>query len=148
MTIRKIELGDLKQVATLFDQYRVFYKKESDEAGAMEFLKQRLEGNESVIFGSFAHDGTMTGFTQLYPLFSSTRMQKFWLLNDLYVHKDYRKQGFSIALIEQAKVLCRDSGACGMMLETAKSNKEGNQLYPKTGFELDSDHNFYEWTVN
>jgi hypothetical protein len=35
-----------------------------------------------------------------------------------------------------------------MMLETAKSNKEGNQLYPKTGFELDSDHNFYEWTVH
>lgn len=147
MNIRKAELSDLRSLAELFDQYRIFYKKESDLEGAQSFLKERLERNESEIFVSFNDEGIMTGFTQLYPLFSSTRMQRFWLLNDLYVNENYRRQGFSVGLIERAKKLCRDSGACGMMLETAKSNREGIGLYPKTGFDLDIDHNYYEWNV-
>lgn len=147
MNIRKAELSDLRSLAELFDQYRIFYKKESDLEGAQAFLKERLERNESEIFVSFNDEGIMTGFTQLYPLFSSTRMQRFWLLNDLYVNENYRRQGFSVGLIERAKKLCRDSDACGMMLETAKSNREGNGLYPKTGFDLDIDHNYYEWNV-
>lgn len=147
MIIRKAELGDLRSLAELFDEYRVFYKKESDIPGAQSFLKDRIEKNQSEIFISFNEEGIMTGFTQLYPLFSSTRMQPFWLLNDLYVNAKYRRQGFSIGLIETAKTLCRESGACGMMLETAKTNVEGNKLYPKTGFELDVDHNYYEWSV-
>ncbi|MEP2670164.1 MAG: GNAT family N-acetyltransferase [Cyclobacteriaceae bacterium] len=147
MIIRKAELGDLRSLAVLFDEYRVFYKKDSDILSAQSFLKERIEKNESEIFVSFNEEGIMTGFTQLYPLFSSTRMQRFWLLNDLYVNGNYRRQGFSVGLIERAKALCRESGACGMMLETAKTNVEGNKLYPKTGFELDSDHNYYEWSV-
>ncbi len=147
MNIRKAELSDLRSLAELFNQYRVFYKKESDLEGAQLFLKERIEGNESEIFVSFNDEGIMTGFTQLYPLFSSTLMQRFWLLNDLYVNASYRRQGFSVGLIERAKTLCRESGACGMMLETAKSNVEGNELYPKTGFELDIDHNYYTWSI-
>lgn len=147
MNIRKAELSDLRSLAELFDQYRIFYKKESDLVGVEAFLKERIEKNESEIFVSFNDEKIMTGFTQLYPLFSSTRMQRFWLLNDLYVNANYRRQGFSVGLIERAKKLCRDSGACGMMLETAKSNNEGNQLYPKTGFELDIDHNYYTWNI-
>jgi len=34
-----------------------------------------------------------------------------------------------------------------MMLETAKDNHVGNQLYPTTGWTLDEDHNFYTWDV-
>jgi GNAT superfamily N-acetyltransferase len=147
VNIRKAELSDLRSLAELFDQYRIFYKKESDLVGVEAFLKERIEKNESEIFVSFNDEKIMTGFTQLYPLFSSTRMQRFWLLNDLYVNANYRRQGFSVGLIERAKKLCRDSGACGMMLETAKSNNEGNQLYPKTGFELDIDHNYYTWNI-
>lgn len=147
MIIRKAELSDLRSLAELFDQYRGFYKKESDLGNAQSFLKERIEGNESEIFVSFNDEEIMTGFTQLYPLFSSTRMQRFWLLNDLYVNASYRRQGFSVGLIDRAKKLCRDSGACGMMLETSKLNVEGNGLYPKTGFELDVDHNYYTWSM-
>jgi len=145
--VRKAELKDLEAIANLFDQYRVFYKKESDIEGAKFFLKERMAKGESQIFVALNNEGKMTGFTQLFPLFSSTRMKRFWLLNDLFVHSDYRRQGFSIALIEKAKELCRQTNSCGMMLETAKSNVEGNALYPKTGFHLDVDHNYYEWEV-
>ena len=74
-------------------------------------------------------------------------MKRFWLLNDLYVDSNFRGQGFSKALIEQSKELCRESDSCGMMLETAKDNHVGNQLYPATGWTLDEDHNFYSWDV-
>lgn len=66
------------------------------------------------------------------------------VLNDLFVNYDYRKKGISLGLIDQAKELVEKSGACGMYLETEKSNLVGNNLYPKAGFEL-NDSNFYQW---
>jgi GNAT superfamily N-acetyltransferase len=100
-----------------------------------------------LIFVSFDEANVMTGFTQLYPLFSSTRMKRLWLLNDLFVDERFRGKGFSIALIEKSKELCYQTGACGLLLETAKSNTIGNNLYPRTSFFLDEDHNYYSWDV-
>jgi len=143
-TIRKANASDLDQLSVLFNAYRVFYKKEPDLKGANDFLKARMHDNDSEIFVC-EEEKTLTGFVQLYPLFSSTRMKKLWLLNDLFVDSTNRRKGISVALLEKAKELCRETGACGMYLETAKSNVIGNQLYPRTGFVLNSDHNFYDW---
>ena len=146
MEIRKASLEDIDSLAILFDQYRVFYEKSSDISAAKKFLTERLTANESVVF--VAMDGNvMTGFTQLYPLFSSTRMKRLWLLNDLFVESRFRGKGISVQLIERAKQHCRETGACALTLETAKSNIIGNNLYPSTGFTLDNDHNYYSWDV-
>jgi len=147
MNIEKATLSDLEELTELFDSYRIFYEKSSDKEAGKAFLKERIENDESVIYISRNEDGVATGFVQLYPIFSSTRMKRFWLLNDLYVDSNFRGQGFSKALIEQSKELCRESDSCGMMLETAKDNHVGNQLYPATGWTLDEDHNFYSWDV-
>jgi GNAT superfamily N-acetyltransferase len=143
--IQQATIHQLEPLSILFDSYRVFYKKNSDVESAKKFLHERIDKNESIIFVSFDEKNVMTGFTQLYPLFSSTRMKRLWLLNDLFVNSNYRGQGFSVALIEQAKKLCKETNACGLMLETAKTNDIGNKLYPKTGFTLDEDHNYYSW---
>ena len=144
--VRSATQDDLPALAELFDAYRIFYEKKSDIPGAMAFLFDRLQNNESVIFVSET-DGRLTGFTQLYPLFSSTRMKRLWLLNDLYVSPEWRGQGHSIALIDAAKQHAIKTNAAGLMLETATSNFIGNQLYPKTGFVCDEDHNYYSWDV-
>ena len=146
MNIRKTTSADLNQLAQLFDGYRVFYRKNSDLDGAFSFLKERLEQKDSEIYVC-EFEGKLIGFVQLYPLFSSTRMKKLWLLNDLFVDSDYRGKGVSVQLIERAKQLVRDSNACGMFLETEKSNKIGNNLYPKTGFTFNEGSNFYDWNV-
>ena len=86
-------------------QFRWFYR----------FLKERIENQDSEIFVA-EEKGIFTGFTQLYPLFSSTRMKRYWLLNDLFVNVNYRGKGFSKALIEAAKELCKTSKSCGMLL--------------------------------
>ena len=105
-----------------------------------------MKNNESVIYIALDNEkNKIVGFVQLYPLFSSTRMQKLWLLNDLYVIETYRSKGISKMLIDAGKNLCKDTNACGLMLETAKDNIIGNQLYPATDFVLDTEHNFYFW---
>lgn len=142
---RKVVIKDLNQLAELFDQYRIFYHKDSDIPAAENFLKERIENKDSEIFIAES-EGKLVGFVQLYPLFSSTRMQRYWLLNDLYVNENYRGKGFSKELIEESKELAKSTNAAGILLETGKSNDIGNQLYPSCGFEIYDEVNFYEWT--
>lgn len=145
MEIRKAHQNDLDSLAKLFDLYRIFYKKTSDLAGAKQFLYDRMINEESEIFVATDESNNFTGFVQLYPIFSSTRMKRLWLLNDLFVATEYRGKGISLALIERSKELCRSTDACGLLLETAKTNTVGNHLYPRAGFELESESNFYVW---
>lgn len=145
--IRLAKVEDLQQIARLFDDYRVWYRKNSDLSGAEQFIKHRLLQNDSVIYVSEGN-GLLNGFTQLYPLFSSVKMSKIWLLNDLFVQPEYRGKGISRALIDAAKQYCIETSAAGLMLETEKTNIIGNQLYPATGFELIEESNFYWWGNN
>lgn len=135
----------IDQVVELFDAYRVWYRKSSDKAAAKAFLSERISGKESVIYVCENEANQLVGFTQLYPIFSSTRMKKMWLLNDLFVAPDYRGRGISKLLIEKAKDLARSNNASGILLETEKNNDIGNHLYPSAGFELEK-NNFYFWT--
>jgi len=146
--IRTAQLADMDQLPALFDNYRIFYGKESDIDGATRFLSDRISRSESVIFVAETGEDKLAGFVQLYPVFSSTRMKRLWLLNDLFVDKNFRGQGISVELIERAKGLCKETNACGLILETAKTNAVGNSLYRKTDFILDKAHNYYSWDAN
>jgi GNAT superfamily N-acetyltransferase len=145
MQIREVRSSDLDSLVILFDCYRVFYKNSSDIKAAKNFIEERINNNDSKIYICELEDEKIVGFVQLYPLFSSTRMKKLYLLNDLFVNPDYRGQGYSVKLIERAKSLVIESSACAMFLETEKSNMIGNNLYPKMGFELNEGSNFYQW---
>ncbi|NPA10316.1 MAG: GNAT family N-acetyltransferase [Chlorobi bacterium] len=144
---RKAQLTDVQQLAELFDQYRIFYHKDSDIPAAEKFLTERIENNDSEIFVA-ENEGKLVGFVQLYPLFSSTRMKRYWLLNDLYVNENSRGKGFSKQLIEASKELAKSTDAAGILLETGKSNDIGNKLYPSCGFEIYDEVNFYEWKIS
>jgi ribosomal protein S18 acetylase RimI-like enzyme len=144
---RKATVQDVPQLSELFDQYRIFYHKDSDIPAAEKFLTERIQNKDSEIFVA-ENEGKLVGFVQLYPLFSSTRMKRYWLLNDLYVNDNHRGKGFSKELIGEAKELAKSTDACGVLLETGKSNDIGNQLYPSCGFEIYDEVNFYEWTNN
>ena len=137
----------LDSVSELFDAYRVFYRQESDPEAAGNFIQQRLQNQDSVIYLAL-QDDQPAGFVQLYPLFSSVRMARIWLLNDLYVRPEFRGKQIGKALIERAKTLARESEAAGLLLETEKTNTIGNNLYPTTGFDLVDGSNFYFWTAN
>ena len=120
-------------------------RKPSDRDMAYRFLMERILKEESVIYLAEADHTEFCGFVQLYPLFSSTRMKRLWLLNDLFVQPEFRGQGVSKQLINKAKELARETDAAGLLLETEKSNMIGNKLYPSTGFELETKTNYYFW---
>ena len=144
---KQATINNLGELAPLFDAYRQFYDKKSDVKAAEKFLEARIVNDESVIFLAYNAEEKAVGFVQLFPSFSSTRMKRFWILNDLFVSPEFRGQGFSRELIEEAKNLCRKTDACAMLLETSVTNDIGNSLYPSAGFQLRDDANFYEWEV-
>ena len=146
MRIEKASASDVDELGVLFNEYRVFYDMPANLLAACEFLKERIDNRESVIFLSRNKKNTITGFVQLYPIFSSTRMKRLWLLNDLFVLPAFRGTGISVALMDAAKVFSKKTASCGLVLETSKTNKVANELYQRIGFVLDNYHNYYSWS--
>jgi ribosomal protein S18 acetylase RimI-like enzyme len=134
--IRRATLEDLDLVAPLFDGYRRFYGQAADIPRAKAFLRERLERNESTILLAM-RDGTAAGFTQLYPLFSSVRTARLWLLNDLFVAEHARRGGVAHALLDAAVAFAREQGAAGVMLETMRDNAPARALYRAAGWHED-----------
>ena len=95
MRIRTAFIEDLDQLVTLFEEYRAFYHKPAQPEVAREFLRNRMNNKESVIYVAELKNKSLAGFVQLYPYFSSTNLKRLWLLNDLYVNPNYRGQGIS-----------------------------------------------------
>ncbi len=147
LQIRHPELHDLEKLAELLDAYRVFYGQESDIPAALDFLSHRILENESVVFIAVEPTNAFSGFVQLYPIFSSVKLKRMWLLNDLYVTEASRGQGIGRMLIDACKSFCIETDSGGLLLETAKTNIVANNLYLNTGFTVQYAQNFYFWDV-
>jgi len=136
-TIRRATLDDLDAIAPLFDAYRRFYHQPGDVDRARDFLRERMLHSESVVLLA-QRDGTAAGFTQLYPLFSSVRTARLWLLNDLFVAEGARRHGVARALLDAATDFAREQGAAGLMLETMADNAPARALYRAAGWHEDA----------
>lgn len=137
LTIRRADQNDVDAIAPLFDAYRCFYAQPSDPERAREWLLERLQRDESVILVG-ERTGTVVGFTQLYPMFSSVRTARLWVLNDLFVAEDARRCGAARALLDAAAQFAREDGAAGIMLETACDNAPARALYVAAGWTEDA----------
>jgi len=142
VSIRRAGADDLDTLAALFDAYRQFYDQRSNVSGARAFLSERLALDESVLL--LAEDeGRAVGFVQLYPLFSSVRMGRVWVLNDLYVAPEARRSGVARALLEASTAFARDRGALGLQLETGADNRQAQALYRDAGWTQDANLHFH-----
>ncbi|EOG7645171.1 GNAT family N-acetyltransferase, partial [Vibrio cholerae] len=137
MEIIKVSLKELELLVPLFDAYRVFYGQSSNREIAHEFLKSRIQNEESVSFLAIDKMGIAVGFTQLYPSFSSVSVARVWILNDLYVVPESRGQGVSKQLMNAAREFALNEKAKGLALETAESNTVAQKLYESLGYEKD-----------
>ncbi|WP_064094250.1 GNAT family N-acetyltransferase [Rossellomorea aquimaris] len=137
MKVRRAVLSDVEELAQLFNDYRTFYHQPSDIEGARLFLKERLSRDESVVF-VVVDEKEMVGFTQLYPSFSSVSLQPMWILNDLFVAPQARKQGVGQMLLDGAKEHAIQSGAKSLILETDWDNVFAQKLYEKNDYERDT----------
>lgn len=136
LAISRAGPADLDALALLFDAYRGFYGQASDIAGARDWLRSRLRVGESVVLVA-KRAGNAAGFVQLYPMFSSVRMARTWILNDLFVDAAARRGGVARALLDAAAAFAREDGAAGLSLETGRDNAAARALYRAAGWHED-----------
>lgn len=147
----RIVRAGVEHVATitpLFDAYRQFYKLPPDAERGRKFLSERLSRGESVVFLAMAEGETgwvAVGLTQLYPTFSSLSLKRLWILSDLFVSPQVRKLGVGRALMERARQLAAETGAEGLVLETAIDNQSAQALYERLGWKRDE--KFYRYAL-
>ena len=137
LTTRRATRADLDAIVPLFDAYRGFYGQPSDPERARAWLDERMRRDESAVLVA-ERDGTVVGFVQLYPMFSSVRTARTWILNDLYVDAAARRGGAARALLDAATAFARDQGAGGISLETTRDNAPARALYRSAGWDEDA----------
>jgi ribosomal protein S18 acetylase RimI-like enzyme len=137
MPIQAATAADLDELAALFAGYLTFYQVDKPLAAVRDFLAARLRRGDSTLLLARDDQGVACGFVQLYPFYSSLALEPAWLLSDLYVSEAARRQGIGEALMNAARAHAEASGACGLQLETAKSNLPGQALYERLGYVRD-----------
>ncbi|MGJ8678594.1 MAG: GNAT family N-acetyltransferase [Akkermansiaceae bacterium] len=145
--IQQLQNESLAQLVPLFDQYMVFYGKDSNPKKYEAYLRERIEKKEATVFIAFDEDDQPVGFVLNYHSFSSTALGKIIVLNDLYVSETQRKNGIGQKLIERTFEFAKELGAVRVDLGTAKTNIIAQGLYDKIGFIKDTDFYAYSYTL-
>jgi len=145
ISVRQATIHDLDLVAPLFDAYRVFYGQPTNLVESTQFLRERFQHLESVVLLAVDDEGEGAGFVQLYPYFTSVRVARLYLLNDLFVAAKARRQGVAAALLHEAEAYAKAVGAVGMTLTTAHTNLPAQRLYESLGWQRDEE--FREYAV-
>jgi ribosomal protein S18 acetylase RimI-like enzyme len=133
ITVRRAQPEDHALLVPLFEGYRAFYRCVPDEQASRAFLSERLTRADSTIFIALEEENA-AGFVQLYPLFSSLRMRRAWILNDLFVAPSYRGRHVARQLMDAARVMAVETGAASIALETAPDNHSARRLYESLGY--------------
>ena len=134
VVVREASVHDLDTVAPLFNAYRQFYQQPDDLERSRGFLHERFAHHESTVLLALDSEKTALGFTQLYPLFSSVRCVRTYLLNDLFVAPAARKHGVGARLLTAAAEFARVNGAASLSLSTAIDNTTAQSLYESQGW--------------
>ncbi len=145
MDIIRAQQEHIEEVARLFDLYRQFYECEGDIGLATNFISERINNDESVIFLA-QEQGKGLGFVQLYPSFCSVDAVKIFILYDLYVDAAGRKSGVGQGLMEQTTQFAKEAGASRLDLLTAHRNLAGQTLYEKLGYKKVNE-DFYAYSL-
>jgi ribosomal protein S18 acetylase RimI-like enzyme len=144
MKIALAQIEQLEEIAELFDLYRGFYQQSADLAAANNFIQERLQKNDSIIFVASDRDN-IVGFIQLYPSFSSVSMKRIWILNDLFVRETKRNQGVARLLMSAAADFARETAAIRIVLSTQISNNSAQTLYESLGYTKNEE--FYQYQL-
>lgn len=133
--IRRATVVDVDQLTDLVEQYRAFYKQEPN-AKTKQYLTDRLSNGESIVFVA-EENGTLVGFTQCYPTFSTVSLSQIWLLNDLFVDPNHRGKHIADELMVMAESEAKAAGATRIWLRTAHTNTPAQALYEGRGWVQD-----------
>lgn len=149
MRIVQATLEHLDLLAPLFVKYREFYGMLSYPESSRKFLEKRLRRKESVIYLALAdEEDRLLGFCQLYPSFSSLSLKRVWILNDIYVAEEARRQLVADHLLQHAKQMARETHAVRMRVSTSVDNEVAQKVYESIGFREDQEFKNYTLPIS
>ncbi len=139
MRIVQATLEHLDLLTPMFIKYREFYGELALPDSSRKFLENRLKRKESVIYMALADDeDRLLGYCQLYPSFSSLSLKRVWILNDIYVAEDARRQLVADRLLQTAKKMAKDTNAIRLRVATSQNNLAAQKTYESIGFREDT----------
>ncbi len=144
-TIHKANINEAELIAPLFNEYRKFYQQKDNIRLSAQFLQARLSNSQSIVF--FAFDSIKKiccGFLQLYPSFSSVNAKSILILNDLFVDKNYRKQGIGKNLIINSHNFAIAQGYASVNLSTLADNHSAQKFYQNLGYKENTQYINYK----
>ncbi|WP_449620925.1 N-acetyltransferase family protein [Robertmurraya sp. Marseille-Q9965] len=141
--IRQASEQDIPQLKELMLLYIVdFYQQPKPNQDELVGLIQHLIDNPSSGLQFVAEEeGELLGFSTLYFTFSTLKVKKAAILNDLFVSPRARGKKVGEALFQRNLNYIRDNNFASMTWETAKDNVIAQSLYNKMGGQLS------EWLV-
>ncbi len=149
MRIVQATLEHLDQLTPLFVKYREYYGQLAYPESSRKFLENRLTRKESVIYLALAADeDRLLGFCQLYPSYSSLSLKRVWILNDIYVAEDARRQLVADRLLQTAKKMAKETNAVRMRCSTSIDNEVAHKVYESIGFIVDTEFKNYVLPIN
>lgn len=141
-TIRQAAIQDLQRIVSIFDSYREYFGQKKEQDMVEEFLFDRFEHLESVIFIA-EQQGEVIGFAQLYPVFSSLTLQRVWLLNDFFIAEEFRGSGVGTQLFTKVREFTLLTKSKGIELSVEHTNKKAWSFWEKQGFKQDEEFRYY-----
>ncbi|SEM34364.1 GNAT family N-acetyltransferase [Halomonas caseinilytica] len=147
ITIRAATHAHLDDLVPLVDGYRRFYHQPGDVDGARRFMSERLVKGDAHVLLALDDDDHAIGFAQLFPVPSTTSLASRWILNDLFVIPEARRQGAGSALLEAARERAHAHGVSQLMLRTQVDNEMAKARYHALGWQRDAVFDTYLLTI-
>jgi ribosomal protein S18 acetylase RimI-like enzyme len=145
LNIHPAAADDVPALARLFDAYRVFYEAASAPKEAEAFVARLVADGRTRFFlarQAGSNPSPPLGFVHLMPSISTVAMRPIWLLEDLFVAPEARRQGVAGALMRHAEAFARQTAAERLTLATAHNNLRAQSLYQAMGYAKE-DHFWY-----
>ena len=145
VVIRPAMEQDISELYELMLQYIVdFYKQPvPKERDLKDLIHHLMENPSSGLQFVAEHQGELVGFATLYFTFSTLKVKKQAILNDLFVIPNARGKKIGQKLFQACLEYIRKNDFAFMTWETAKDNKIAQSLYNKMGGKL-SEWLYYE----
>jgi GNAT superfamily N-acetyltransferase len=118
------------EAVALFDQYRQHYGANPAPDAVADWMRDQLCSDRVRVYLA----GEARGICSTTVAPAALSLRTVWLVRDLYVRPDSRRQGVARALLGQVAEDAREAGAHRLSLQTETTNVRAVELYAKNGF--------------
>ena len=132
LTLRSLNVADLKQWQTLWQGYLTFYKSELPESLSALTWGRLLNPDEPISgIAAFDEQGIMLGFTHIVYHRSTWSATHYCYLEDLFTAPGSRGKGVARALIEAVRVQALADNCSRLYWHTHENNTVAQALYDR-----------------